>query len=233
MNRLYEAKSSYEQALKLDPENKEAKKSLETIKNMQNANRNGSQTRPQQGQQESQPQSPPPGQGGLGSLFNRAQNYFNGIQTNQLWDHAKRSLSEYSGKLLLWWNGLSLDHQKYIKMGLIALLVYYFFFSGSRYRQSYQPYDDYMDPGYGYGGNHYYGGGYSSGLSWTHWGMIMFAAYKVPPMFPDLLGEYARPFFGLNWTTFMWLVSMLTRNGYRGPMGGGFGGFRRHPRRYF
>eukprot|EP01039_Chlorochromonas_danica_P010845 gene10845-12055_t len=41
-------------------------------------------------------------------------------------------------------------------------------------------------------------------------------AYKLPPLFPDQLGQYARPFFGMNWTTFMWLLNLLTQQ--RRPM---------------
>ena len=53
------------------------------------------------------------------------------------------------------------------------------------------------------------------------WGLIMAAAWKIPPMLPDQLGEYARPFFGMNWTTFMWLLNMFSRNtGRMGGMGG-------------
>ena len=46
-------------------------------------------------------------------------------------------------------------------------------------------------------------------MSWSTWSIVMAAAWKLPPMFPDLLGEYARPFFGMSWTTFMWLLNML------------------------
>jgi hypothetical protein len=47
----------------------------------------------------------------------------------------------------------------------------------------------------------------------------MMAAYKLPPMFPDQLGDRARPFFGLNMTTFMWLLRMVSGSGMGG-MGG-------------
>jgi hypothetical protein len=37
----------------------------------------------------------------------------------------------------------------------------------------------------------------------------MAAGYYLPPMFPSVLGDNARPFFGMSWTTFMWLLNMF------------------------
>jgi hypothetical protein len=37
----------------------------------------------------------------------------------------------------------------------------------------------------------------------------MAAGYYLPPMLPSVLGDNARPFFGMSWTTFMWLLNMF------------------------
>ena len=45
--------------------------------------------------------------------------------------------------------------------------------------------------------------------------------------------QRARPFFGMSWTTFMWLLSMVgNRMGGMGGMGGGGGLFGRRRRGY-
>lgn len=95
-------------------------------------------------------------------------------------------------------------------------------------------YDDYDDYGYhgGYGGGY---GSYSRGLSWPVWIAIMGGAYYVPPMFPQVFGQYAAPFFGMSWTTFMWLLRMVTSGGGGGLGSFGLGGLggRRRGRGYF
>lgn len=85
-------------------------------------------------------------------------------------------------------------------------------------------YDSYDDYGYNYGGGY----GYGRGLSWTAWLSCMGGAYYIPPLFPSVLGQYAQPFFGMSWTTFMWVLRMVTSGG-GGGLGsfGGFGGRRR------
>ena len=113
-------------------------------------------------------------------------------------------------------------------MAIVGFIAYYLFF---RRRNRYE--DDYYDDGsYGYGR--------SSGMSWSTWGLIMAAAYYIPPMVPQL-GQYARPFFGMNFTTFMYILQMLQGRGMgmgmpgMGGMGGIpglFGGGRRN-RRYY
>ena len=61
-----------------------------------------------------------------------------------------------------------------------------------------------------YGGGYYGGGGgYGGGMSWVTWGSLMAAGYYLPPLFPAVLGDNARPFFGMSWTTFMWLLNMF------------------------
>lgn len=122
---------------------------------------------------------------------------------------AKAYAIEASIRALQWWSSLDNNTKTYMMLGGVALLVYYFFFSSS----STSYYDLYSD---GYASSHY-------GLSWTTWGAIMLAAYKIPPMFPQVFGQYALPFFGMNMGTFMWLVNMLSNQG-RG-RGGGFSSF--------
>jgi hypothetical protein len=133
-------------------------------------------------------------------------------------------------RCLSWWQSLSPQTKLYIQCGVLVLFLYFMFF-----RPGYSGYDSGYGYGSGYGSGYGYGGygggyggygGYGGGMSWTTWGLIMVAAYKVPPMLPDLLGEqYARPFFGMSWTTFMWLLNMFSRN--TGRMGGigGYGGY--------
>lgn len=69
-----------------------------------------------------------------------------------------------------------------------------------------------------------YNGGY--GLSTSALIMIMVGGWFIPPLIPNLVGpERARPFFGMSWMTFMWLVRMLFGGG--GGAGFYFGGNRR------
>ena len=89
-------------------------------------------------------------------------------------------------KASVWFAGAT-DTEK-LGAGAAALMLIYFIYSWLFGGRSSYYYDDY------YGG---YGGyGYGGGLSWFSWGAIMLAAYKLPPLFPELLGQYARPFFG-------------------------------------
>ena len=142
--------------------------------------------------------------GGGSSNFGGNANY--GVGLPQMKSYLLNKLSGIS----LWWSQQS-DQQKLMTAaGTFAGL--YFIYSLFFTRR-----DDYLDDyhGYGYGSS-------GGGLSWTMWGAIMLAAYKLPPMFPEVLGyEYAKPFFGMSWTTFMWLLQMITNNR------GGFGGRRR------
>lgn len=154
---------------------------------------------------------------------------------NYNWRGMLTSILDYLTALyyqcMSWWQDLSPNTRLYIQCGLLVAFLYYWFFLPS---SSYPYYDagSYSGGGgYGYGYGGYGGGygGYGGGMSWTTWGLIMLAAYKLPPMLPDLLGEqYARPFFGMSWTTFMWLLQMFTRNsgmmgGFGRPYGGGYG----------
>jgi tetratricopeptide (TPR) repeat protein len=138
-------------------------------------------------------------------------------------------------RLMSSWLSLAPETRQYVIYAVVGLLLYYFFFyrsssgsGGGGYGRRY--YDPDLDDDY-YHRSSYSGYGGSRGLSWSAWAMIMFAAYKVPPMFPDQLGHYARPFFGMNWTTFMWLLNMFTNNRNMGGFSRGFFGGPR--RRYY
>lgn len=144
--------------------------------------------------------------------------------SNPAFGQIKGLITQYLSQAMTWWTTAN-ETQKY-SLGAGALIVLYFLYSTFFGRSSYG-YDGYYDD-YGYG----YGGGMSNwifspygGLTWASWGTIMLAAWKLPPMFPNELGQYALPFFGMNMTTFMWLLRMLTSQGGRG-MRGGFGGRR-------
>ena len=119
-------------------------------------------------------------------------------------------------KAVAWWTSLTQQQKLYGTLSIFAVIVYFLFFRGSSSTGYYD--------------------GYSSGtraghaMSWTTWGLIMAAAYKLPPMFPDLFGQYARPFFGMNMSTFMWLVDMINR--YRSG-GGGRGMYNRRRPGYY
>jgi tetratricopeptide (TPR) repeat protein len=120
---------------------------------------------------------------------------------NQIKDTISRTLSQ----AFYWWSTKSNDK----KMMIVASVAFglYFLYSSLYsflFRNNYDSYSDYHD-NYGSRG----------GLSWTAWIAIMAAAYKLPPMFPEVFGQYARPFFGMSWTTFMWLLNMITSNSGR------------------
>jgi hypothetical protein len=135
---------------------------------------------------------------------------FDNVGTDgDLLSRVKVAAMESLGKLSVWWNSHEDNTRRIFMYAAGAMVVYWLFFSGPS-RSAYH--DDYS---HGYGGY-----GYGGGMSWTMWGSIMLAAWKVPPMFPEVLGQYAQPFFGMSWTTFMWLLNMFSRN--RG-MGGGYG----------
>ena len=124
-------------------------------------------------------------------------------------------ISQAGFRAMTWWSSLDNSTRQYILFGLAAYAIYFFFFSGPSYRNPYY-YDDYSTPYYG--------------LSWTTWGLVMLAAWKVPPMFPQVFGQFALPFFGMNIGTFMWIVNMLsnsTRGGQRGGFYPGYGARRR------
>lgn len=245
LGKFPDAIAAYEQVLAIDSTNEEAKQSLQRLRHQQNfsssssANYNGAHQN-----QPHQPNGP--------SFFQQLQ----AIDWQGYGRYIQLQLTRLYTRVLTFWMSLSPDTQKYIQIGGIVLFIYYFFIhrsiSGAYYDQqmppphaaggggggepygyrvdpSYRPRESYYDSSYHYGGNYSYGGG-GGGMSWMTWGLIMFCAYQLPPMFPDQLGpQYARPFFGMNWTTFMWLLNMFSRNGGMNGFGGTFGGFGGRP----
>ena len=146
-------------------------------------------------------------------------------QFNSPWiAKAKDMISLFIAKANMLLAGVDSNTKKVGGMVIVGLLVYYFMF---RKKNRYDYYDD----------DSYGSYGRSSGMSWTTWGLIMAAAYYLPPFFPQL-GQYSRPFFGMNFTTFMYLLQMLQGRGMgmgMPEMGGGFPGFGggRRNRRYY
>jgi tetratricopeptide (TPR) repeat protein len=223
LGNLSEAVAAYEKVLAIDHSNEEAKQILRRIRQQQQSkstsNHSSRRDSSNSFQQRQQAQHSP-------SLFTLAQFYLQSVNWQQHYQNIQRQVGQLYARVLSWLVSLSPETQKCVQLGLVVLVVYYFFFYRSRSYDFYYP--DYSS----YGHSYYSGGG---GMSWTTWAMIMAAAYFVPPRLQDQLGPmYARPFFGMNWTTFVWLLNMLSRNGNFGggfgrPMyGGGFGGRRRY-----
>ncbi len=199
LNRPAEAIAALEKGLELEPFNTEISNALNQARQQQH----GGQGR---GSND--------GNAGAGGHQSTGNNGNSGDMLSSV----KRVASQALARALQWWSGVSDDNKKYIGIGAVCLAGYYLFFSG----RSSNGYDSGgYDSGSGYGSGYGYSSGYGGGMSWTMWGAIMFGAYKVPPMFPDVFGDYAKPFFGMNWTTFMWLLNMVTQN--RRGMGGGMG----------
>lgn len=210
-----DAIAAYEQVLAIEPGHIEAQQALQRLRQP----RSSSSSRPSSTQ-------PPPGAAAAGpTMMEQLQRYLLQIEWQRYWNNFQQQLAVWYAKAMGFWMSLSPDTQKYIQIGLVIFGLYYFFF--------YRSFG--YDGGYGdsyYHGSYYqsYGYGGARGLSWTTWGVVMLAAYKLPPMFPDLLGpQYARPFFGMSWTTFMWLLNMVTQQ--RG--GFGFGGMGGRPMHHF
>jgi tetratricopeptide (TPR) repeat protein len=223
LSRTSEAITAYQRVLQLDRNNVEASQGLLRLRNQtQNGSRTGSGTR----------SDSVPGTGATSSsMFDRAGSFMGNLMTNNPLSKGLDFVTFWYYRCMSSWQNLSPQTRLYIQCGLLIAVLYYWFFrpSGSSYYDT--GYGSSGYGGYGYSGYSYGGGG----MSWTTWGAIMLAAYKVPPMFPDLLGDYARPFFGMSWTTFMWLLNMFSRNtgrmggfgGYGGGMPGGMFGQRR------
>ena len=136
-----------------------------------------------------------------------AQSILRGIMEafNGGWPSVKAYLYQCYMSFMLWWQSLPINTRNYVMLAacMHAAFIYYFYYSGRSYRGY-----EYMDDDYSYSSYSSYGQ-----MSWTTWAAIMFGAYKVPPMFPAIFGDYARPFFGMNMTTFMWLLNSLTSRG--------------------
>jgi tetratricopeptide (TPR) repeat protein len=153
---------------------------------------------------------------------------------SDIWHKIQRFFASVYSTFLQWYFTLSEEYRTYLKYGLVAFVLYYFFFYSSFFgsssysssRASPSRYPTSSRRGYNddYDYSHY-----SRGMSWTTWIMIIGGAYAIPPLLPQVLGpQFARPFFGLNFTTFLWLLNLFSNSGGFG--GGGYGGRRR---RYF
>lgn len=156
---------------------------------------------------------------GSSSFPSSFQSFNNNIWIKKAQDFISLGMAKFNQILSM----MDENTKKMIGMALIGLFLYYFLFRKRRRYDDY--YDDYGD---------YYGRSSYGSMSWTTWILIMIASYYLPPMFPQL-GAYARPFFGMNFTTFMYLLQMLQGRGMgmgMGGMPGLFGGGRRN-RRYY
>ena len=207
LNKVQEAIYALERCSELDPSNYEAANALSRARDLlYRPGRGGSY-------------GSSPGQGSFDAMS----------QLTQLLATAKQWCTRGLTQGLLYWNSMTSTQQQIAGGLVVAVLVYYLFFSGGG------GYDSYSG---GYGGNYGgYGYGGGGGLSWTVWGSLMAAGYYVPPLLVDVIGpQYARPYFGMSWTTFMWLLNMLGNRtggmGMGGMGGGGLGGLFGRRRRY-
>lgn len=194
LQREDDAMAAYQQVLALDPNNAEARRGLAQLHQGGGGGGDGGDGASRAGYR--------PAGSFATSLFHSVQQAWAGIPWNRLTTSAKEMWNSLYRSLWSFWVSLDMQTQQIVQVVGGLLLVYYLLscFSVS--------YDYYYDDPY-YSSSYYYGGG--GGLSWTTWGLVMFAAYKLPPLFPDQLGQYAQPFFGMNWTTFMWLLNLLTQ----------------------
>lgn len=150
------------------------------------------------------------------------------IQLADIWQKFISTISVFFSSLMAksisWYSSLSEQYRGYLQMSVVGLIFLLFFLVNSWRTHSFND-PIYYDRGY-YGS---YGSYYSSrGLSFSSWAIIIAVAYYIPPCFPEFLGQYARPFFGFNFTTFVWLVQLFSQSG-----GSGFYYNRRHPRRFY
>lgn len=181
LQRLDEAYQAYEKALELDSNNIEARNALAKLTQSQNYSNNGSNSSGWNG-----------GPSMLTRLQNKAIELYHRFMAMD-WNNIFTSVTAFFTLLYYQannqWLRLDANTRKYIQIGLVVMLVYYFFFYRSSSGYDYYPSGGggYYSSGYGYNSGYYGGGG--GGLSWTMWGAIMYGAYKVPPMFPDLLGK--------------------------------------------
>lgn len=233
LNRPSEAIYPLERALELDPENEDVKVNLAQARSLLDGGSSRSQST-----SSSSTRTNFNNQNSNANTNNNNNNSYNSNNNNNPNNHnqyqyahddgfagggtdwvakVKSFLTDALARASMWWASLDDNTRNIIMLCVGGFIVYRLFFSGSR---GYSSYDDYYS-GYGGYGGYGYGGG---GMSWTMWIAIMVGAWKLPPMFPDQLGQYALPFFGMNWTTFMWLLNMFSRNrGGYGMYGGGFG----------
>ena len=164
LGREAEAAKSYRAAIECDPENLEAIKALKAIEG-----KRSSRERPytEASSASSSTHSP---------RTTTASPVQPSFDFGLYWNWMKNQLSKAILQGMSLWNRLSDAQKGYVYIAGFVAVGYYFFFSGGG--------SDYYYSDYGY---HQYGG--SNGLSWSALALVMFAAYKLPPMFPDLLGK--------------------------------------------
>ena len=164
LGREADAAKSYRAAIECDPENLEAIKALKAIEGKRSSPyaeaSTASSTHAPRTTTTSSPIQPSSFDFGL------------------YWNWMKNQLSKALIQGMSLWNRLSDTQKGYVYIAGFVVVGYYFFFSGGGG-------SDYYYSDYGY--QRYYGGA-STGLSWSALALVMFAAYKVPPMFSDLLG---------------------------------------------
>jgi tetratricopeptide (TPR) repeat protein len=160
MHRINDAIAAYEKALELDTNNTDALNALTQLRSSRSSHSSCNSSQSDN------------------SLFGYVQNMFYCIQQHlQGLNSATIFFRDGYSKVWLFWASLTPQTRQYIQLGVVGLLAYYFFFylsTGSYYGS------------YGYQDAYSYGGG---GLSWTTWAAVMYGAYKLPPMFPDLFGK--------------------------------------------
>jgi tetratricopeptide (TPR) repeat protein len=230
LDKYDEALAAYQQLLLIDPGNRqEIQNSIDRVNNMKNGtfpqqqNNSSSQSRSPNNQQ---PQPTTDYFASISNFFQTVSQYVANIRWSE-------SIQQLYYRALTWYMTLSDETRRYFKIAVAGIFLYYFFLSSffsfgssdafsSSHRQSSRYYNSGYDS---------YSSSYSQGFSLTTWIAIIAGAYFVPPLLPDLLGpQYARPFFGLNFTTFIWLIRMFSGSG----MGGfGMGGYNNRRRRYF
>lgn len=166
LGRTSDAARSYRAAIECDPENIEAIKALKNIEGT--GSNNYYRERPSSPSANIPPSAP--------NFFSSMSQYAQSLDFGALWNWTKKQFSKITVQLLTYWSRLSDEHKRYIFISGFVVAGYFLFFHRSSSYYDYSSYD--------YGGSYYSGGG----LSWSALAMIMYAAYKLPPMFPDQLG---------------------------------------------
>ena len=225
LNRYNDAFIAYQKAVNLDATNTDAYKELNKIKQKllqggsSTSNSNYSQTRANT--TANQTNTSRQGTNNAGTSNTRQNpNNGNGDLMNTVrstgtvvWNYIARILIQ----IYDFFESMTPTNRQYLFAFIAIMFIYYVFIYRTR---SSEYYDEY----------HYsnYNNSYIRGFSWSTTIFIMVLAYFIPPQLPELFGQYARPFFGMNWTTFLWLLNMFGNN--RG--GYNYGNYGRR-RRYF
>ena len=219
LKRMDDAKEAYFRVLQLDRGNVEAANALNRISNLSSSPQNNSNSSSSSSSSSSTTPSSAPPQTQRSSSPSSAWNM------NGLLALGRQYGTQALFRATQWWASLGDETRRCVSIGLIGIVVYFLFFRQS----SSSFYSGYSDSHYFQGEGDYHQA-YNRGLSWTMWGAILLAAFKLPTAFPQVFGQYAQPFFGMNMATFIWMVNMLTQG-----RGGGtsfFGGRSMFPNRH-